>query len=348
VRLPSRRTYKAVDVYSQSFNKFKKEMAGYELSIDALVILAPPLLLLGYKQAELKEFMAPSKPDKAQANIMTFLGLAFLILTFVLATARLWIYDVTFKESDLSYKFFYAVNKVPSGFTLFASFSAYLTYVCFRQVQLHQVVSAKEKLEKDLRPPVLYLRSFSHDDDTIEKFRINAGGFIDLIPDASFEESLVPVLERLGPVVAIGRPGEIEVVPGAARLEATDDEWQDSVLSLMGEAQLVVFSIGISPGLFWEMEKAMERLGPSQIILVFNNFNLPVEFREQYYGFFRECVNHLFPRGLPLEIDNAIVLYFNNDWHPYFAYPTRSDVKSHQLRAAILEALSYHRPELAG
>jgi hypothetical protein len=86
----------------------------------------------------------------------------------------------------------------------------------------------------DSRKPVLYLRSFATDLDGVEK-------------------TLTPVLELLGPVVAIGGPrGQLHPI-GAARFFAGHEDWKDLLRDLSGRASLVVWRFGLTKNLLWEL-----------------------------------------------------------------------------------------------
>ena len=84
----------------------------------------------------------------------------------------------------------------------------------------------------------------------------------------TIEQELTRVLSRVGPVVAIGRPGDSLPELGAARLYARDDEWRAKVSELMLRARLVVIRAGPTPGLQWEIEEASRLLPPERVVLV--------------------------------------------------------------------------------
>ncbi len=107
------------------------------------------------------------------------------------------------------------------------------------------------------QPPVLYLRSFDEDEATAK-----------LKGSLTEEEHLARLLERIGPVVAIGRPGERLPNVGARRVYVGDDEWQSTIEGLMKRARLVAIRTGLSKGLRWETHKAFELLAPEQLLLV--------------------------------------------------------------------------------
>ena len=127
---------------------------------------------------------------------------------------------------------------------------------------------ADEVLSKDSRAPVLLLRAFD-DDDRIE---VSVSGLRQSwIPGKqihTLEQALSACLSRYGPVIAIGRPKEWAPPVGAARLYVKDD-WQEKVLRLVRESQIVVVILGRTEGLLWELEQLMTLLAdPDQILPV--------------------------------------------------------------------------------
>jgi len=134
----------------------------------------------------------------------------------------------------------------------------------------HEMPSADALLAADARAPVLYLRSFLDDDIT------GAGSLGARVWRSirsyrhvvSVEQELARVLGRVGPVVAIGRPGESLPELGAARLYRRDDDWRATVSELMRRARLVVVRTGTTPGLQWEIEQAKRLVPPERLIFV--------------------------------------------------------------------------------
>jgi hypothetical protein len=77
--------------------------------------------------------------------------------------------------------------------------------------------------QKDL---VVFLRSFEDD-----RYFWNLRGMYGMW--VSEEEELSQAIAPLGPVVAIGRPGEMLQTPGAARMYVEDEQWQKEVANLV-------------------------------------------------------------------------------------------------------------------
>ena len=150
--------------------------------------------------------------------------------------------------------------------------------------------SAAEVMARDPRPPVLYLRSFAADDTTAAGLE---SGHPALVLLSTEEEQLAQVLAEIGPVIAIGRPGEELPHIGAARFYVSHDLWQDEVSRLMSHAGLVVLRAGDSAGLWWEVERAARLVRPERIV-----FLLPID-RHQYDLFCANAHNYL-PCRLPI------------------------------------------------
>jgi TM2 domain-containing membrane protein YozV len=141
----------------------------------------------------------------------------------------------------------------------------------------YDAVPADVLLANDPRPPVLYLRSFVDDGRILPAARGRFASWMEtartFLPPfsyafVSFEQELARGLQRVGPVVAIGRPGERLPELGASRLYVGDDEWQDRVSALMSQAALVVLQAGDTPSLWWEVEQAMARVPRRRLVIV--------------------------------------------------------------------------------
>jgi hypothetical protein len=109
---------------------------------------------------------------------------------------------------------------------------------------------AKQIMETDDRPPIILLRSFTDDG-----LKLEVETDIDRF---TFEEALTFQLNRWGPVIAIGRPGEEMPQTGAAREYINGDNWQERVSSLVGKAQCLIFIVNKTEGLKWELVRVKE------------------------------------------------------------------------------------------
>jgi len=128
----------------------------------------------------------------------------------------------------------------------------------------HLQPGADEILANDPRPPILYLRSFANETLVGEE-----------------EEAIARALEDVGPLVAVGRPGERLPPLGAARMYLTDDSWQGKVEEQMDRARIILVAAGDTPGLGWELRQCAQLADPTKlVIMVPNNAN-------EYDGFAR-------------------------------------------------------------
>jgi hypothetical protein len=171
----------------------------------------------------------------------------------------------------------------------------------------------------DPHPPVLYLRSFADEETRQHGFE---------------EEELANVVGRIGPVVAVGRPGERLPPLGAVRFYIEDDEWRSRVSALIAEAQVVIVRAGAGEGLAWEVEQAIGTLAPGRLVI------LLAQAPAGYEGF-RARTAGLLPRPLPpVEFaDDAGegiwgIARFRSDWTPELAF-----FETGALRVALLRSL---------
>jgi hypothetical protein len=197
----------------------------------------------------------------------------------------------------------------------------------------HLAPTADEVMAGDPRPPVVYLRVFL-DDPT---GAVGHGAYF--LPSLSEEEQLARVMSRIGPFVAIGRPGDDLPELGAARLYVADSEWQERVTELMAKARLVVLRAGDSDGFWWEVERAARRLRPEQIV-----FLVPHDV-EAYEAFRKRAQRHL-KKPLPDHPGTGRagslrgLIYFEPDWLPRFVPFTGAALRT-TMRSPLVGRLTY-------
>lgn len=157
-----------------------------------------------------------------------------------------------------------------TGFSVLIMLFAVGALWLYRRSLQHEARSAAQAMAEDPRPPVLYLRSFQDDGRMLVTDQGGAAAekLLGALTPTSAEEELAGTLERVGPVVAIGKPGEPLPELGAARLYVGHDVWQAEVNALMRQAALVVVRVGTSPGVLWEINQALEHLPRERLVLV--------------------------------------------------------------------------------
>ena len=114
-------------------------------------------------------------------------------------------------------------------------------------------------------PFTLYLRAFT--DDSLQAAQ--APRPLSSMRDNRYETKLISALAPIGPVVAVGAPGEELPPSGARRLYLDHTVWQDRVRSLMERARAVVIVVGETEGVWWEIENVFEIVDPARVALVF-------------------------------------------------------------------------------
>jgi hypothetical protein len=170
-------------------------------------------------------------------------------------------------------------------------------------------------LANSKRPPVLYLRSFSF--DALSGVQTSAlGGWVRR--PTTIEMELVLKLSTVGPVVALGRPGEIESPLGAIRVYCSHESWSATIEAAVPYSRLVVWTVGYTAGLRWEIEHLVNNLPPSRLLLwtalgLSGTTNLE---HEENWRRFLDAYGSIFPRSLPGTIGNKPFVAFDDDWTP--------------------------------
>jgi hypothetical protein len=180
------------------------------------------------------------------------------------------------------------------------------------------VTRGRRTVSRDHRSPVLYLRAFK--EDSSQPVIPVPSPHIPMT-SATEEEQLARVLTEIGPVIAIGRPGEELPHLGAVRRYLADDEWRAEVCALMLKARLVVLRAGTgSESFWWEVERAAQLVRPERLVLL-----VPVDERE--FETFRHQSQKLLPRQLPpctskkpllWDLSLKGLCYFAPDWTPHY------------------------------
>ena len=133
----------------------------------------------------------------------------------------------------------------------------------------HDVRGARDVLAEDTRPPVIYLRSFQ--DDVRSPIGGGFGIWLKVMMwflPISFEQELAAIMNRLGPFVAVGKPGEKLPELGANRFYFRDDEWRTRVAELVQRARLTVILCGGTANLWWEIDHVLQSVTPDRVVLV--------------------------------------------------------------------------------
>lgn len=208
----------------------------------------------------------------------------------------------------------------------------------------HLARSASQAMMQDPRPPVLYLRSF-HDEPHTQRVRLRRRFWE---RDVAEEELLASEIAKVGPFIAVGRPGDDLPQIGANRLYVDDADWASVVLRLMEEAAGVLIRIGPGGGLAWEIRQAVQRLSPERLA-----FLIPCDM--QAYSFFKWQTDPLLPHPLPWYPHEPWMpapppgfnllgyLHFGPDWSPrleLFVFGASGSQSEKAIRRAFSRSLA--------
>lgn len=206
-------------------------------------------------------------------------------------------------------------------------------------------------LKDDQRRPLLYLRSFSVDGRTTLQpdsilaawLGISGAGsmrslltsqigwlqwklfqavhplrlvrlFFGVTADTA-EQSIVGYFHHLGPIVAIGKPGERVSQVGAHREYVADDVWKNVVLERLRVAQAVVIQPAQSAGMAWELSAVFSHCPFERILIVFSQAHLFANEYEDLRAQLVPLVRGTLPRCLPYRGRPAF-LWFERDGSP--------------------------------
>jgi hypothetical protein len=141
--------------------------------------------------------------------------------------------------------------------------------------------ASEEVLEADPRAPILYLRSFAADEAPAPEelslderegrlltWRVMNPDFWKERREWTFEEVVCGSLSEIGPVVALGRPGERLPRIGAARKRVDEADWQAEVRALLERCRLVCLVVGHTQGLLWELREILSGHNAMKMLLV--------------------------------------------------------------------------------
>jgi hypothetical protein len=168
----------------------------------------------------------------------------------------------------------------------------------------------------------LYLRPF---DDDRRRTAIHdiplpgaVGGLSLVLSGRSAEEQIADVLRPVGPLIAVGAPGERLPHAGAVRMylpKTPKEAWQEPVRQLMRRSRLTVLTLGTSEGTMWELAEALRLLPPQRLVLF-----LPSMDGDDYERIRAEIGSRL-PPGPPWLAHSHRepvqgVIHFDADWTP--------------------------------
>jgi hypothetical protein len=167
--------------------------------------------------------------------------------------------------------------------------------------RIFEARGAEDELRHARARPILYLRTFGID-------QIN-----------KHEHAVMREVRRLGPVIAIGRPGEAFPSLGAARFYVDDAHWQAKVADIAKVSQLVIWVTGATPGLRWELTHLLESIEPEKFVMWADPhlYSTSPEVVEKLWSSFAAAFGNLFPTPLPATLGDTRFIYFKERWQPW-------------------------------
>ena len=203
---------------------------------------------------------------------------------------------------------------------LLAIVPCYIAYLLLRRGKKHAVQIGDSVLKDDGRPPVLYLRSFKdeeHDSSVFHRFKNLASSdktwLAETVPNNGVQEqdALGYVFRKIGPYIALGKPGEELAELGSSKLYASNDEWQNTIRAFFEKSRLVVFRAGVTESLKWELAEIVRTLNPRKVLMV-----LPI--KEGDYRSFIQWANSIMPKRFPQDYPSSRLVKFDNGWTPSY------------------------------
>lgn len=180
-----------------------------------------------------------------------------------------------------------------------------------------EAIPADQALAMDPRPPIVYFRSFQDDDIGSKSLSITSpsGGTIVTLTE---EEQIVKALKLIGPVIALGRPGDsLPQVGAARRYVKKEEDWKNIVTEYVKKSRAVVMRAGQSEGFWWEFQLTVGLIPPERILIL-------IPFSREEYQVFRKRAEAFITCKLPDYNGKAGYsslmgcILFEENWIPHF------------------------------
>ncbi len=213
------------------------------------------------------------------------------------------------------------------------------------RVRRYFVVDAERLLNFDSRAPVLLLRSFRSDG----QHHLMPSSFLgSLWGRTTLEFEIVKTLSRVGPVIAIGRPGEALPPAGASRHYLQHERWEERVASYIEAARMIVVIMDTSDGLLREYELLAQHEGLYKTVLVVPPLDMPSE-DLVFLRFKRFALAHELQVPRSLGISTVLLAPragrgFDSVSSRYRVRPARADMYQIPLRDLVLTYAATRSP----
>lgn len=206
----------------------------------------------------------------------------------------------------------------------------FIGYLVLREAKKYSVQGGESILKNDSRPPVLYLRSFNDEveDRSMVKYvkSISTSNKKDLaltMPSVGFREqdAMGYVFRKIGPYIALGKPGETLPELGSSKIYVPNESWQNTIRDFFRKSKLIIFRAGKTEGLKWELQELVQTVTPRKVAMI-----LPV--KDEEYDSFIQWANVIMPTPLPTKYPSSRMLIFDETWKSFCLPQGRTITKS--------------------
>ena len=191
--------------------------------------------------------------------------------------------------------------------------------VLARRARRLAAVDAHHLMQRDTRPPVLYLRSFG--DDALKLWTATFGrpSLLERFTPRRFdpfEEVIARHFSLTGPVIALNPP-DIKLAPlGAARETLNSANWQATISEWMSRSAVIVFVMPpgkVTGGLTWELQHVSANQYWTKTLIIVPPVRGSI-LQARWQGFLAACGGVWpFTRPLPTAVPKPLALTFGND-----------------------------------
>lgn len=212
------------------------------------------------------------RPFRGLARLLAISG---LLATAVIAAAGFFVADFGLSLASLGVNPFGAdyittrLGRVAIVVAVLILALAVLPLMLVRRIAMKRI---NQEAQETRGREILLLRSFVDDNRRLRARRLDRASVIDrlcLRRWERFEEVIAAALSSIGPVTALGRPGQrLPPALGAVRQQFAMEAWQDGVRKMIIESALVCMIVGRTESLVLEMRE-IKRLGALHRTLFF-------------------------------------------------------------------------------
>jgi hypothetical protein len=229
--------------------------------------------------------------------VSLFGHILFYLGFFCLATALAFVFVLPvsfFVDPHLFLIFIYTVPIVVLGLTALPLGLRVVIYG--RKMRVRDALTV---LSKDRRAPVLYLRSFQDEDLPDPTFRspFHLTNLPNPFIPQRYEERIAPVLNRIGPAISIGIPGERRAELGTSRVYMHDEKWQAAVQYFAQNAGAVIIVMGRTNSLWWEVDFALANVQRERLLFFFPYADKSSA-RRRFWRKYYEMIPSITPRSI--------------------------------------------------